>query len=255
SLGFWGRRLAAAGREVDGPRHGLGVGGPGGGVLRFTDPDGLALELVEGTAAGRAPEPCASPVPPEHALLGLCGVTLAVRRGEATAAFLTGVLGLGPGAHGPDGRDMETTVPSRRFLMPGDHEAAGTTLFRDRAGVDDAGEFVDVTEDAGAPAGTMGAGTVHHVAFRVADEGAQQDFRDRLIGARMAASPVIERTYFRSIYFREPGGVLFEIATDGPGFTADEPAGALGTALRLPPQHEPARALIEAALPRLRLPR
>jgi predicted esterase len=113
---------------------------------------------------------------------------------------------------------------------------------------------VDVRAVAGFPRGAEGAGTVHHVAWRVADEAAQLAVREAVIAAGRRPTPVIDRTYFRSVYFREPGGVLFELATDGPGFAIDEPAGRLGERLMLPPQYESARGAIEAALPPLRLP-
>ena len=97
-------------------------------------------------------------------------------------------------------------------------------------------------------------GTVHHVAFRAESEAAQLAQRTRLEAAGVELTPVVDRQYFRSVYFREPGGVLFEIATDPPGFTLDEPAESLGTSLRLPPRFEPLRERIEATLPSLRPP-
>jgi glyoxalase family protein len=96
-----------------------------------------------------------------------------------------------------------------------------------------------------------GAGTIHHVAFRAADDADQLDWRERMLAAGMQVTPVIDRQYFNAIYFREPGGVLFEIATDPPGFTRDEPLETLGQALKLPEQYEPMRDRIEAALPRI----
>nr|MDP8944164.1 VOC family protein [Actinomycetota bacterium] len=101
----------------------------------------------------------------------------------------------------------------------------------------------------------QGAGTVHHVAWAVGGEEAQLAFRERVIEAGANATPVIDRQYFRSVYFREPSGVLFELATVGPGFTVDEPAERLGEELRLPPQHEPRRAQLERSLTPLENPR
>jgi len=95
----------------------------------------------------------------------------------------------------------------------------------------------------------MGAGSVHHLAWRVPDREKQQHIREQLLAAGANVTPVIDRTYFDSIYFRIPGGVIFEVATDGPGFTADEPVDRLGSSLMLPPQHEPDRAAITASLP------
>jgi hypothetical protein len=97
-------------------------------------------------------------------------------------------------------------------------------------------------------------GTVHHVAFRAPSDEAQLEVRARIEAAGIPATPVVDRQYFHSVYFREPGGVLFEIATDGPGFTIDEPAAELGTHLRLPPMYETMRDRIEQALPPVRLP-
>ncbi len=102
-----------------------------------------------------------------------------------------------------------------------------------------------------APPGRIAVGTVHHVAYRVAGDIEQREWRERLVDHGLNVTPVLDRNYFRSIYYREPGGVLFEIATDPPGFTVDESPDHLGTALKLPPELEPSRARIEAALPPL----
>ena len=102
--------------------------------------------------------------------------------------------------------------------------------------------------------GADGAGAVHHVAWRVPDDAAQLEARERVLAAGLEPTPVIDRQYFHSVYFREPGGVLFEIATDPPGFTLDEPLAELGTSLKLPPMYQPNRAEIERLLPPLRLP-
>jgi glyoxalase family protein len=111
--------------------------------------------------------------------------------------------------------------------------------------------YVDIVEGPeGAPA-VSGRGAVHHIAFAVADDDAQDHFRRKLIGAGHRVTPRIDRTYFHSIYFRTPGGVLFEIATEGPGFTLDEPRETLGQSLKLPPQHEDLRARLEQSLPPL----
>jgi glyoxalase family protein len=150
----------------------------------------------------------------------LRSVTLCERDFEPTARCLE-LLGFEPA--GVDGR-------RRRFQLVG-----GTAR-------------VDVLHEPEAERGKAGAGAIHHVAFRVADEAAQRGWRDRLVAAGIHVSPVKDRRYFHSIYFREPGGVLFEIATDGPGFLIDEPAGALGSSLCLPPWLEPMRESIEARL-------
>ena len=113
------------------------------------------------------------------------------------------------------------------------------------------GTYVDLLTDPALPRGLNGAGTIHHVAFRVPDDATEVTARNGLLKDGLHVSPVIDRAYFKSIYYREPAGVLFEIATDGPGFAIDEPLDQLGTKLGLPPHLEPHRAEIEAALPKL----
>ena len=126
----------------------------------------------------------------------------------------------------------------QRFVAPA---AGGATI----------GRRIDLRIVAGFPRGTSGAGTIHHIAFRAADDGAQDALRRALAGQGIATTEQLDRNYFRSIYFREPGHVLFEIATDDPGFAADEPLAALGTELKLPVWLEPHRHEIERVLPRL----
>jgi glyoxalase family protein len=122
------------------------------------------------------------------------------------------------------------------------------------AGEGGPGDLVDVLGAAGFPRGSMGVGTVHHVAFRVPDEDSQLAMREEVAALGYNVTPVLDRNYFHSIYFREPGGVLFEIATDPPGFASDEAPDHLGEALKLPPWLEKNREQIEAALPPLRVP-
>jgi glyoxalase family protein len=110
---------------------------------------------------------------------------------------------------------------------------------------------VDIVELPGGQPALQGGGSVHHVAYSVTDRAAQGEVRDRLVHAGYQVTPQIDRNYFFSIYFRSPGGVLFEVATEEPGFTADEPVAELGRHLKLPPRHEPRRAEIERALPPL----
>ena len=117
------------------------------------------------------------------------------------------------------------------------------------------GLFINLRRAAGFWRAAGGVGTVHHLAFRAASEEEQLARRSEIEAQGFGITPVIDRQYFHSVYFREPGGVLFEIATDGPGFAIDEPVSELGTHLRLPPMYEPDRLRIEAALPPLRLPR
>jgi hypothetical protein len=113
---------------------------------------------------------------------------------------------------------------------------------------------VDIRSVGGFPEGVVSVGTVHHVAWRVADDAAQLAVREQVVRAGLQPTPVIDRQYFHSVYFREPGGVLFELATDPPGFTIDEPVEQLGEHLMLPPQYEPVRKELEAVLPEIHFP-
>ena len=218
SLGHWDDRLRRLGLD---PRREerLGVA-----VLAFRDPDGIALEVAGAASdAGWTAWP-EGPVPPEHAIRGFHSVALTVAAEEPTAALLTGVLGFRPA-----GRE---TGRARYALGSGGPGAA-----------------LDLVPAPGAAPGEEGTGTVHHVAWRVADDAAQAGWREALVAAGQEVTPVRDRKYFRSIYFREPGGVLFELATDGPGFTVDEPVEALGSGLQLPPWEEGSRPRLEHNLP------
>lgn len=196
-------------------------------VLAFDDPDGLHLELI-GVDTPRGVPWARGPVPVEHAIHGFHSVTLSEAQHEATGALMTEVMGC-------------CAVASEG------------NRYRYRAG-DGIGAFVDVVEHPEPGHGAMGTGVVHHVAFRARDA-AHQSVLYTMVAARAGRiSEVMDRVYFQSIYFREPGGVLFEIATDGPGFTADETVEQLGSALKLPPWYEARRGAIEAGLPRITLP-
>ena len=138
--------------------------------------------------------------------------------------------------------------PTARFLERLGFEAAGGEGNRHRFELPGGAASIDLLHEPQTERGKLGAGAIHHVAFRVSNEQAQAEWRARLTEAGIHVSPVKDRLYFQSIYFREPGGVLFEIATDGPGFLIDEPAESLGSSLCLPPWLEPARASIEARL-------
>ncbi len=195
-------------------------------VLPFLDPDGLRLELLATTEMdSREPAPAAD-VPRESAIRGFHSSTLALTEAAPTAAVLTGPMG------------------HRQSAQEG-HRA------RYEAGAGGPGTYVDLLADPALPRGLNGAGTIHHVAFRAADDAVQIAARGELMQKGLHVSPIIDRAYFKSIYYREPAGVLFEIATDQPGFAIDEPVGSLGTRLGLPPHLEPHRAGIVAALPPL----
>ena len=221
SLGYWGGRLEKYGTTMRPIETRFGER-----ALPIVDPHGLQLALVEAPAARRplfTPWP-QSPVPSGQQIRGLAGARAWERRETETAQFLSAAMGLEPLA-----REGGWT----RFGRPG---TIGT---------------LDVREEPGAPRGAWGAGAVHHLAWRVADEQEQLTVRSQVESAGGQATPVIDRFWFKSVYFREPGGVLFEVATDGPGFTADEDARHLGESLVLPPWLETSRASIEAGLPAL----
>lgn len=231
SVGFWIERLVGHGIRYEGPMK-REAGGPAGErVISFRDPDGLLLELVASAAAESRPAWANAPgIGGEHAIHGFHSVTLWVERGEATDKVLVDTLGF---------RTVSEHGPTRRFA----------------AGDGGPGTLVDVRTTGGFVQGVSGAGTVHHVAWRVPDDAAQLVMRDRVENAGLNPTPVIDRHYFHSVYFREPGGVLYELATIPPGFAIDEPVRQLGERLMLPPQYEPDRAQIEAALPAIHLPR
>ncbi|WP_291298598.1 ring-cleaving dioxygenase [Elioraea sp.] len=221
ALGFWIDRLAAKGVAADQPTKRFGET-----VLAFRDPDGLLLELVTDSEAASLPGHAVGDVPAEHAIRGFRGITLWLGDVAPTARVLTEVLGY---VAGPvDGA-------RHRFTHPG-------------GGI---GSIVDLRAAPGFWAGAQGAGTIHHVAFRAADDGAQAASTRALAGQGLRVTPQQDRNYFRSTYFREPGGVLFEIATDDPGFAIDEPKESLGEKLMLPSRYEAHRAEIEAVLPKL----
>jgi len=220
SLDFWRARLRSKGVTVtEAPRLGESA-------LAFTDPDGLALEIV-GSAEGDPREPAHhADVPAAHGIRGFHSVTLLAGTGEQTAWVLTEEMGY---------RLLAQDGARARYTP----EAGGP------------GTIVDLLLDPKQPRGRSGAGTVHHVAFRTPDDAAQRQAHAELTERGFGVSPIMDRCYFHSIYYREPNGVLFEIATDGPGFTVDEPLDQLGGSLQLPPWHEANRAAIEAALPPL----
>lgn len=222
SLGWWQRRLAELGVDHDDPRA-----RDGEEVLTLRDPDGLVIDLVAAPGDTRSGWDGAAQVPAEHAVRGLHAVTLSESVPERTVELFTGLLGMTPA--GEDG-------DRARFAMGG----GGT------------GAVVDVAV-AGSSPGLQAGGTVHHIAFRVPDRATQERWRAELVEAGLHVTEILDRQYFTSIYFREPGGVLLEIATDEPGFAVDEPLLELGRALKLPPWLEPSRAQIEASLPALRV--
>ena len=223
SLGFWVERLV---------RHGIRYEGPTQQVISFKDHVGLMLEIVGHPGAEARPAWGGAPgIPREHAIHGFHGVTIWADKGDATERVLVDTLGFRP---------VHEDGSTRRFAV----------------GDGGPGTIVDVRSVGGFPhgAGAGGAGTVHHVAWRVPNDDAQLQMRGRLTQTGLDPTPVIDRNYFHSVYFREPGGVLFELATDPPGFAIDEPVAELGQRLMLPRQYEGHRAQIEAILPPIHLP-
>ncbi|MFH0883489.1 MAG: ring-cleaving dioxygenase [bacterium] len=222
SLDEWVERLAGAEADVQEILERFGER-----VLRLHDPEGLPLELVETERQDPRVRPWTDgSVPTGMALAGFEGVTLAVRDVSATAAVLTGLMGY---------RELGREGSRIRYIT----------------GDGFANQVVDLLELPHGTVGTMGYGTVHHVAFRVADDEVQETLRREAMDAGLMPSEMRDRQYFHSVYFREPNGVLFELATEGPGFTIDENEAELGSALRLPPQYESHRRQIEAHLPSL----
>ena len=197
-------------------------------VVSFADPEGMRLELIASTNDARTPWEEGT-APSEQAIRGFHHVTLSERDPTRTTKLMTDTLGF------------------RRI-----EEGGGR--FRFEAGDGGPGNLVDVVDGSSESRGRMGVGTVHHVAFRAEDDEHQLEIREEVAKLGYDVTPVLDRQYFRSIYFREPGGVLFEIATDPPGFAVDEDPDELGTHLKLPPWLETRRERLEEVLPPLRLP-
>lgn len=219
AVSFWADKLRVKGVHVEGPFARFNEQ-----VLSFADPDGLRLELVE-TRNANGSFWKDGPVPPEYALRGFRGVTITAEVAhERTSSLLTETMGF-----------RETNQ-------------AGNNL-RYEVGSGGSVAIVDLVSEPKAKRGLVSVGTVHHIAWRTPNDDQQKAWRQRLVEVGLGVTPVIDRKYFHSIYFREPGGVLFEIATDPPGFTVDETAAELGTRLQLPAWLEPQRREIEETLP------
>lgn len=215
SVNYWIDRLESKDVDVDTPQTRFDET-----VVPFRDHDGQPLELVTGTTDI---EPWADgPVPVENAIRGFHGVTLNSLDPKSTVAVLE-TLGY---------KRISQEDDRTRYRASGDRAA-----------------FVDVLDQPDAPRGRQGVGTVHHIAFRTADEQTQAEWREPLSEIGLHVTPQKDRQYFKSIYFREPGGILFEIATDEPGFTRDESITELGTELKLPPWLESDRDMLEQRLP------
>ena len=210
----WMQRLALDAIDFDGPATRFGQR-----VITLHDADGAPVELIEGDGSGDM-----------HAFHS---VTLWEREPDKTARLLTEVFG---------------------YVAAGSETGGGVERLRLKAPGSDIANVVDIIRTDAPAIGRQGAGTIHHVAFRARSDDEQRGWQERLASAGHPTTPVIDRQYFNAIYFREPGGVLFEIATDPPGFAIDEPAATMGQALMLPPQHEGLRAHLERVLPPIRVP-
>jgi glyoxalase family protein len=217
SLAFWVTRLMDRGLAVSSvdPRFGEES-------ILVTDPSGLFIELVA-TDRDRRDYWSGGGIPSAYAIRGLHSVGMTVRDADASTRFMSDLLG---------------------YAVI--HESPG----RIRLGVNGGGpgRQIDLVLEPDAPAAVNGLGTVHHVAMAIADEASQLQLREELVSRGVQVTPVMDRQYFKSIYFREPGGVLFEVATQQPGFEVDEQRADLGRALKLPPWEEPHRATIESGL-------
>ena len=221
SIGYWTHRFIDKGITHEALEKRFGET-----VLSFTDPDGMSLALVGVPGAENETAWSNDAIPAEHAIRGFHGVTLLIEDAAKTGAILINVLGFK--AAGREGSISRYRAPNA------------------------VGGVVDIYEAKGFLPGRLGRGSVHHIAFRAADDTAQAEMARKLVSEHgMHPTDQKDRNYFRSVYFREPGGILFEIATDIPGFAVDEPLATLGEALKLPPFLEPHRKDIEQTLPSL----
>jgi glyoxalase family protein len=224
AIGYWAHRFVEKGVAHDGPVKRFGET-----ILPFKDPDGMRLALVgipgiESEAAWKGDD-----IPADAAIRGFHGVSLLLNDVAATGAILTNVLGF-----------AETGSEDSYIRFKASRTPIGGIV-----DIHVAGEFLPAR---------MGAGSVHHIAFRASDDETQASMVQKLAeDHRIGTTDQLDRNYFRSVYFREPGGVLFEIATDDPGFAVDEPVSELGQSLKLPAALEAQRRRIEAALPELEL--
>jgi glyoxalase family protein len=229
SVGYWADRLANLGI-----RHSGVVDRDGRSTLDVEDPEGQRLSLVADDRPGEAHPWAKSPVPAAHQIRGLGPITISVRDLTPTDRILTQVMGM---RRVRDYADKAT-----------DRSAGQTVIHVYEMGNGGPAAELHVAVEKSLRIAQLGAGGVHHVAFRVPTFEEYDQWNARLAEMRVPSSGPVDRFYFRSLYFREPNGILFELATDGPGFHADEPMESLGEKLSLPPFLEPRRASIEANL-------
>jgi glyoxalase family protein len=225
SAGYWLERLK--GWHISAERAPKRFGEE---VVRFADPDGMLIELIESTPNPAVIPWSQSPVPAEHAIRGFHGVSVRLPRTRETAKLITETFGY---------RLVQESENRSRLAAP------------DAAGI---GQTIDLISAPDVHPARIAVGSVHHIAFRVPNDQQQIEWQEKLNSQGYRVSPVMDRTYFRSIYFREPGGVLFELATDPPGFTQDESVDELGASLCLPAWLEQVRSQIEEVLPKITVP-
>ncbi|MEY4989223.1 MAG: hypothetical protein RI933_856 [Actinomycetota bacterium] len=222
SLGWWQNHLARIGVPAQLQRQ-----FDGSDAIELRDPDGMKLLLVGTEGDLRSGWDGVASIPMEHAVRGLHSVTMSEANFDPTSAMLTELLG-----------------------MELDQEGAGAARFAMDEGA--SGALVELSAER-SQRGLQAGGTVHHVAFRAPDLDTMTLWQHELQSKGVRVTEILDRQYFKSIYFREPGGVLFEIATDTPGFDIDEPLLELGRSLKLPPWLEPSREQIQAVLPKIEI--
>ncbi|OCA77177.1 diguanylate cyclase [Chryseobacterium artocarpi] len=220
SLEFWKNRLNGFNVNVE---EGELFGEK---MISFKDPDGLQLQFIESSNDDNRKVWTTDDIKDENALKGFHNVTLTLKKAEPTIKVLTDILGY----------DLQKQEADR---------------YRLATNAIDTANIIDIIENDKMPAGRNAAGTNHHIAFRVKDDNILMEYREKVLSTGLNITPKINRDYFYSLYFREPGGVLFEIATDNPGFTVDEDLAELGENLKLPAQYEGMRDKIEGVLPKL----
>jgi glyoxalase family protein len=228
SIGFWRDHLEAKGVDLQPMEQHFGME-----VLPFDDPDGMRIEIVGSDFSSDVHYWETGPIPQAHALTGFHSVTLWLEEIEHTADLLIDEMGYS--FVGQEG--------NRYRFIGGINSLANTLDVLHR----------QIRPEEMRDAAEFGAGSIHHIAFRIPNDEMQLEYQSALRAAGHGVTPVRDRKYFHSIYYREPGGVLFEIATEGPGFAIDEPIGTLGESLKLPEWFEPNRSAIEQELPPITL--
>ena len=218
SLHYWMNRFAELAAPFEGPKNKFGYE-----YLSLMDPDGMKIEIVADPNADLIMGWYNGEIPSEHSIRKFFGSTFYLSDSKSTQELLAGIMGA-------------------EFI------SEENKIKRYSFGKGESHSFVDIMEDKNMPRAIGGAGTVHHIAWRTSNDDEQLNWRKNLIEHGFYPTEVVDRNYFHSIYFREPGGILFEIATDQPGFMVDESFENLGTDLKLPEWHEPKRKLIEQIL-------